>query len=210
MSDSVHKEDIELAKQLMRGKEQAFNSFFNLYYARVFRFCMRRASEADAEEIAVETLRQAIRRIETYRGEASLMTWLYQVARSQVSAHYKRQSKHQNLVLLEDSEQVQAEVEAMAIELSETPEGLREQAQQKHLVHYMLDSLPSDYGKILEWKYVEGCSVDEIAEKLSTSPTAIQSMLARARTAFRKTYAQITQQLSDNVPITLHQPGEAK
>ena len=87
----MYEEDKKLAKQLIGGNERAFDAFFNEYYARVFRFCLRRVHEDDAEDIAIETMRHAIKRIETYRGEASLITWIYQVTRSQVSAHYKRQ-----------------------------------------------------------------------------------------------------------------------
>ena len=210
----MHKEDLQLAKRLLNGQEKAFDEFFHQYYARIFRFCRRRADEPDAEEIALETLRHAIQRIETYRGEASLLTWLYQVARSQVSAHYKRHRKHQNLVLIEDDPQIQAEVAAMAIDLGDTPEALRDMQQRQHLVHYMLDSLPGDYGRVLEWKYVEEFSVEEIAAKLESTPTAIQSMLARARTAFRKAYADISAQLADGTPLQLRpqsgRVGDAK
>jgi len=206
----VHKEDLKLAKRLTQGDERAFDAFFHLYHPRVYRFCQRRVSLADAEGIAVETLRQAMRRIETYRGEASLTTWLYQVARSQLSAHYKREHKHRHLTLIEDEAGVQAEVEAMTTELENTPEALRDQEQRTHLVHFMLDSLPSNYGKVLEWKYVDGYSVDEIAGKLDTSSTAIQSMLARARAAFRKTYSDISARLADNAYAPIHQPGDSQ
>jgi RNA polymerase sigma-70 factor (ECF subfamily) len=189
----VHKEDLKLAKQLLSGNEQVFETFFNQYYVRVYRFCLRRVNENEAEDIALETMRQAMRRIETYRGEASLLAWVYQVARSQVSAFYKRAQKHKDLLLIEDDLQVQAQVEAMSSELSADPEASRDQQQHANLIHYMLDSLPGDYGRILEWKYVEGWSVEEIAQRLESSPTAIQSMLARARTAFRNAYEQISQ-----------------
>jgi len=188
----VHKEDLRLAKQLLSGNEQVFETFFNQYYVRVYRFCLRRVNENEAEDIALETMRQAMRRIETYRGEASLLAWVYQVARSQVSAFYKRAEKHKDLLLIEDDLQVQAQVEIMGSELSNDPEAVKEKQQHANLIHYMLDSLPGDYGRILEWKYVEGWSVDEIAEQLDSTPTAIQSMLARARTAFRKAYDQIS------------------
>lgn len=202
-----HHDDLVLARRLLQGREAAFNEFFHQYYARVYRFCQRRVDGTDAEDIALETLRHAIRRIETYRGEASLMTWLYQVARSQVSAHYKRHQKHQNLVLIEDDSQVQAEVAAMTMDLEAGPEALQDQAQRRHLVHFMLDSLPGDYGRVLEWKYVDEYSVEEIAHKLQATPTAIQSMLARARKAFRKAYGEISTQLADNEPIPLRQPS---
>lgn len=190
----MHKEDLKLAKQLLSGGERVFDAFFDQYYARVYRFCLRRVSESEAEDIALETMRQAMRRIETYRGEASLLTWLCQIARSQVSAFYKRAQKHKDLVLIEDSEQVQAQVAAMTSTLAADPEALQESQQHKHLIHFMLDSLPGDYGRVLEWKYIEGFSVEEIAARLESSPTAIQSMLARARTAFRRAYTEITEQ----------------
>jgi RNA polymerase sigma-70 factor (ECF subfamily) len=199
-------EDLDLAKCLLAGQEASFNRFFNEYYPRVYRFCQRRIDGADAEDIALETLRHAIKRIETYRGEASLLTWLYQVARSQVSAYYKRAQKHRDLVLIEDDTQVQAEVAAMAIDLATGPEALKEREQRRDLVHYMLDSLPGDYGQILEWKYVDQYSVEEIAAKLEVSPTAIQSMLARARNAFRSAYSGIASQMQTNPPIPLRQP----
>jgi RNA polymerase sigma-70 factor, ECF subfamily len=57
------------------------------------------------------------------------------------------------------------------------------------MVEIILDHLPADYGRILEWKYMEGFSVDEIAERLGVSMTSVQSRLARARDAFRAQYA---------------------
>jgi len=50
----------------------------------------------------------------------------------------------------------------------------------------VLDRLPSRYGDVLEWKYVDGDSVEQIGERLGIGHTAAQSMLARARTAFRE------------------------
>jgi len=194
-------EDVNLAQRLLKGQDAAFKEFFDRYYARVYRFCQRRVDGADAEDIALESLRQAIRRIETYRGEAALLSWLYQVARSQVSAHFKRQRKHQHLILIEDDAQVQAEVAAMAADMAAGPESLNDREQRRHLIHYMLDSLPGDYGRVLEWKYVDEYSVDEIARRLETTPTAIQSMLARARKAFRSTFHDIDNQLQTQTPV---------
>jgi RNA polymerase sigma-70 factor, ECF subfamily len=203
MSKSVYEEDRKLAQRVMRGDEKAFDAFFHLYYPRVYRFCQRRLSITDAEDVALETIRHAIRRIETYRGEAMLITWLYQVARSQVSAFYKRENKHQELVLIDDDVQVQAEVAAMASNLQDVPEAQREEEQRQHLIHFMLDSLPGNYGQVLQWKYIEGFSVEEIAEKLATTPTAIQSMLARARKAFRTTYDEIQDRVAQSPPTPL-------
>ena len=50
----------------------------------------------------------------------------------------------------------------------------------------VLDRLPSRYGDVLEWKYIEGRSVEEIGVLLGVGQAAAQSLLARARVAFRE------------------------
>jgi DNA-directed RNA polymerase specialized sigma24 family protein len=48
-----------------------------------------------------------------------------------------------------------------------------------------LDALPRRYGDALEWKYVLGLTVEEIAGRLGLGPKAAASLLTRARQAFR-------------------------
>jgi DNA-directed RNA polymerase specialized sigma24 family protein len=45
------------------------------------------------------------------------------------------------------------------------------------LVRRTLDQLPARYGDALEWKYVEGLSVKEIAVRLGVGPKAAESLL---------------------------------
>lgn len=190
-------EDLALVKRMLRGEQPAFDTFFDRYYTRVYRYCCRRASQADAEEIAMRTMEQAMRRIETYRGEAALLTWIYQVTRSQLSAFFKREKKHEVQVLVDDDAGIRDDLEHMAADLQLTPQQIIETDQHTRLVHLMLDYLPGDYGQMLEWKYIEGYSVDEIAKKLNMTPIAVQSALARSRKAFKEAYDKIMG--SDNV-----------
>ena len=55
----------------------------------------------------------------------------------------------------------------------------------------VLDRLPANYGNALEWKYMEGSSVEEIGERLGIGTIAAQSLLARARVAFREALEQV-------------------
>ena len=55
----------------------------------------------------------------------------------------------------------------------------------REISDHVLDRLPGRYGEALEWKYVEGRSVEEIGDLLGIGHTAAQSLLARARVAFR-------------------------
>jgi RNA polymerase sigma-70 factor (ECF subfamily) len=173
---------------MRKGKDPAFRLFFDRYFPRVYRFCLRRLEEYSAEEVTQTVLVNAIRKIDQYRGEASLFTWLCQIARNEISSHYRRQEKHNRLILIEDSDEARAELESLSADPALTPEGLADRYQGQAVVQLILDHLPGDYGQILEWKYMHGFSVEQIAGELATTPVAVQSMLARARNAFRKQY----------------------
>ena len=69
-----------------------------------------------------------------------------------------------------------------------TPDQVQEMTERQALVHRLLDSLPRDYGDILEWKYIDGLSINEIADRLATTQTSIESRLARAREAFKANF----------------------
>jgi RNA polymerase sigma-70 factor (ECF subfamily) len=57
-----------------------------------------------------------------------------------------------------------------------------------------LDRLPPRYGDALEWKYVEGYSAQEIATRLDIGLEAANSLLARAKRAFREIYSSMLEQ----------------
>ena len=70
-------------------------------------------------------------------------------------------------------------------------------------MHAVLDRLPGRYGDALEWKYVEGRSVEEISERLGIGQTAAQSLLARARVAFREGVEAVFGASADDVLASL-------
>jgi len=63
------------------------------------------------------------------------------------------------------------------------------------LVHVTVDHLPPHYSQLLEWKYSDGLSVKEIAGQLGISPKAAESLLTRARQAFRDGFASLARTL---------------
>ena len=64
----------------------------------------------------------------------------------------------------------------------------RKTDEMSRLIQVALDRLPPRYGDVLEWKYVEGHSVKEIAARLDLGTEATQSLLARAKRAFADVY----------------------
>lgn len=190
----IHLEDKELAKRLLAGDERAFARFFDDYFSRLFRFAMMRLSgdEDAAREVVQGAMIKALRNIHGYRGESALYTWLCVICRNELTDWVRRNTRYrQHLVLTEDRPEIQAAIDAFnAPERDEPPERCRRD-ELSRLIHVALDNLPARYGNALEWKYIEGHSVREIALKLDISPEAAQSLLARAKRAFREVYSTL-------------------
>jgi len=182
-------EDRELVKAMLEGDERAFMRFFDTYFPRVYRFALPRVNRSEhlAKDVVQATLVKAMRKLDTWRGEAALFTWLCQICRREIADQLRSQRRHaSNVVLLEDSAEVRAALESIEAPTGDDPLQHANAEEVRRLVHAVLDRLPGRYGEALEWKYVEGRSVEEIGERLGIGQTAAQSLLARARVAFRE------------------------
>jgi len=171
---------------MLAGDERAFSEFFTAYSARLFRFSLRRLSTEDqAEDVVQKTLATAFRKLATWRGEAALFTWLCAICRNEISAHWQRAGLRPERSLADDVPEIRAALEAMARDASNPHQELA-QRDLAERVHLALDYLPHPYGDVLEWKYILGLSVEEISARMNSTPKAIESMLSRARQAFRE------------------------
>ena len=182
-------EDRELVAAMLAGDERAFTTFFDTYFPRVYRFALPRLDRnADVTKDVVQaTLIKALRAIGGWRGEAALFTWLCQICRRQIADHVRSQRRHSTrVVLIDDSEEVRAALESIEAPEADDPFRGADRDELRRLVHAVLDRLPNRYGEALEWKYVEGHSVEEIGVRLGIGHLAAQSLLARARVAFRE------------------------
>ncbi len=199
MTDEL--EDRRLVKRLLAHDRDAFNAFFDGYFPRLYRFARARLGDDPdtTKEIVQVTLTKAIRKLGSYRGEAAFFTWLCTICRHEIADHRERVARdRQHIVLTEDTPDIRAAVEAIAAPESDEPENRFRRLETTRLIQVALDQLPTHYGDALEWKYVYGFSVDEIAAKLGIGFEAAQSLLARAKRAFQEIYGALTIELRSN------------
>lgn len=183
--------DRDLVRRMRGGDERAFEEFFDAYYPRLYRFAAARVRLRDAaEDIAQATIVLAIRKAGTWRGEAALFTWLCTLCRREIAAYCRRHDETE-VTVLDDVPEVRAQLETLAARL-EDPQQQLERQDLARLVQLTLDYLPARYGDVLEWKYLQGLSMREIAERLDTTTKAVESLLTRARDAFRDGFATLS------------------
>ncbi len=188
--------DRRLARRMLRGEEEAFEEFFERHFPGLYRFARTRlGGDADAaEEVAQVTLCKGIGKLATYRGEATLFTWLCTFCRHEISAWYRRRGRTApGIDLIEEIPEVRAALESLSSTWGEGPDRALGRKEIGRLVQVTLDSLPSHYGDALEWKYLDELPVREIALRLGVSPKAAESLLTRARGAFREAFSVLNQ-----------------
>jgi RNA polymerase sigma-70 factor (ECF subfamily) len=183
---SPHQADLARARAIGRGDEGAFRAFYEEAFPRLFRFVSRHSGDAGlAEELTQEALVIALQSMRNYRGESSLLSWLFGIARHRL---LRRNAADARLLRFEDDAALHAVIDALRPDDNAEP-SLRlagEQAAQR--VHSVLDRLSPLHAECLEGKYVLGLSVRELAERLGRSEKAVESTLGRARLAFRDAF----------------------
>lgn len=196
----VYADDKRLVKQLLAGDERAFDRFFEESFARLYRFAVARLpDDPEAARDAVQvTLTRAVRKLDTYRAESALFTWLCAICRNEINDRLRQQKRYrEHILLVEDLPDVRAAVDSYQVPEEQSPERLYQRGEAMRLIQVALDRLPARYGDVLEWKYIEGHSVKEISARLEIGSEATQSLLARAKRAFADVYTSMTDALSD-------------
>ncbi len=184
---------------MIDGDEEAFEQFADLYIPVIYRFASYRlrGERELVNEIVQATLAKVIAKLATFRGDAALSTWLCAVCRNEIAGHFRKERRAGVEVDFQGVEEAAPEV--LGDRRPESPETGLLRDETARLVHLALDSLPAHYGQALQWKYLENLSVREIASRLRLGLKAAESLLTRAREAFRREYATRTAPMAASV-----------
>jgi RNA polymerase sigma-70 factor, ECF subfamily len=184
-------DEVELVERMRRGEKRAFDQFFEAYAQRLAAFAARRSAlDAHAlEDVVQTTMINAMRGLATFRGNASLFTWLCQICRNQlVDARRKfaRQPAVQSL------DELIEQKPSNVVQLSDFRDPLEECAadSERGAVRRLINQLPTHYAQILELRFGDELTVPEIARHLGVSERAAESQLVRARQAFREQWQE--------------------
>lgn len=200
-------DDQRLVERILHGDAQAFDVFYETYLPRLYRFALRRVRgcEADAEDAVQRCFMKAIRGLSHYRADAALFTWLCTICRREIHDLMREKGRLGEAVpVVEDNAEIRRALEMLGNEMNSSPEHAAMSKEIIQLVHATLDHLPARYGDVLERRYLRGESINDIAASLDLKRDAADSLLARARRAFRDGFTQVAvaaeAQLSDLIP----------
>jgi RNA polymerase sigma-70 factor, ECF subfamily len=184
----VYEADRALVARMRAGDQRAFEEFVNASAPRLTAFAARRSSldAASLEDVVQNTLIKAVRNLASYRSEAALFTWLTEICRHELVDVQRKAARRPTQVSLDETAATRLAVAALRAPEHQEPAATLEATARAAAVMQVLASLPERYFRALEAKYGDGLSVDEIAREFGLSVIATQSLLARAREAFRE------------------------
>ena len=167
----------------------------------LYQFCLYRVGRDRhlCEEVVQETLVQAMRDLRKYqpaRAGNNIYGWLQGIARNQIQRVLGREKGAVSLEAL--WARMDKELLEVYARLDSEPFGdeLLEREETREMVNVTMSQLPPHYREALEAKYVRGRSVKEIAAEVRMSEKAAESLLTRAREAFRVTFLALARNLN--------------
>nr|HEX4312658.1 sigma-70 family RNA polymerase sigma factor [Kofleriaceae bacterium] len=153
-----------------------------------------------AEDVVQETFALALGRHSDYdAARGSVASWLTVLSRNVIRDHLKAEKRSGDLQAA--WERIDATLAQTFAAMAERPlpGDVLERAETRDLVHMAVANLPEQYRTVLQRKYVDGESLESLASELGISVDATKSLLARARRAFRDTFATLSAHLSEAV-----------
>jgi RNA polymerase sigma-70 factor (ECF subfamily) len=175
-------DDVSLASRVAAGDRSALEALYARYAEPLYAFICHHldGSKPEVEEIWQETLLCAVRSLPGYRGRSGLFTWLCGIARRKIADELSARARP-TIAL---SQLAAAELDSL-IDAGPIPEEVLVRKETRLRVVAALASLPEEYRRGLVARYADGRSVQEVAGLLGKTYKATESLLARARSAFR-------------------------
>jgi RNA polymerase sigma-70 factor, ECF subfamily len=171
-------EERELISRVLAGDPSAERALYDAHVDRVFRLVYRMAGDMDrAQDYTQETFIRAFSRLDSFRGDSALSTWLGSIAISVALNGLRKVRRLQERELgLED--------------ISGTGSTVREaEPDLKSRLSQAIDDLPEGYRAVFVMHDVEGYTHEEIATTLGVHPGTSKAQLFRARARLREALA---------------------
>jgi len=180
-SDSTAKRtrtDQELLEGIRKSSEEDFNLLYERYFQRVYSFAYARLrNRADAEEVTQEAFTAVFRSIDHYRGQSSLLSWIYGITKNTVNNHLRR-AKSYELRLTRAEHELQRPSSSLH---AFTPEENLSFRRCTEAVIESLDSVADWQAEVFVLRHVENLPIGEIARRTSRSNDAVRSSLYRVK-----------------------------
>ena len=177
MAKSVKRTDTDDLILRARTDADALGRLYELYYERIFRFCVHRLFIKEvAEDVTSTVFLEVARRIRTFEGrtEQDFRNWLYRIAANQANAYIRRTSRRKQLL---------AGAAAMTASGAESTDHSRELDWPQ--LYAAILKLKPEHQTIITLRFFENLEFEQIGRILNAREATVRVMLHRILTKLR-------------------------
>ncbi len=161
------------------GDAEAGNRLFERHFDGIYRFFANKVGE-DATDLVQRTFLACIEGQHRFEGRSSFRTYLFAIARHELFGHWRRRR----------SEEIDASLTSIAA-LDDSPSRVLVKRFEERLLLEGLRSIPLDLQVVLELRYWEEMTMEEIAEVVGVPVGTAKSRMRRAREALASAMASL-------------------
>jgi RNA polymerase sigma-70 factor (ECF subfamily) len=165
-------------EKAVNGDQIAFTFLLDYFWNEVYGFMLKRTeNEADAEDITMETFAKAFDKISTYNIEFQFNTWLIAIAKN---VHIDLLRKKKSSIFIEISDENDLQAYNVADTTPSAEDELIAEQNLSRLLQFIKELKPN-YQEVIQLRYFQELSYQEIAEKIGEPLNNVKIKLLRAK-----------------------------
>jgi RNA polymerase sigma-70 factor, ECF subfamily len=169
------------------GDVSAFSDLVNHYERRVFRMAKQiTQNDDDASDVLQETFLKAYTHLDDFQGNSKFYTWLVRIAVNEALMKLRKRRSDRTVPLDEPIDTGEDEVAREIAVWDQNPEDSYSREELGRILDEAIQSLKPAYRTVFILRDIEEMSIEETAEALGLSISAVKSRLLRARLQLRE------------------------
>jgi RNA polymerase sigma-70 factor (ECF subfamily) len=193
----------QLIAGLRSGDEGAVQELADRYSSRIFQLAMRyMKNREDAEEVTQDVLMKVYRKVDAFRGDAALSSWIYRITFNTAMSRLRStrvsratEQEHERFLTAQGDHEQSRPLRDPA-DWSRMPDEAVLRAQLRQAVAAAIDELPEIYRAPVVLRDIEGLTTEEASTRLKVKDQTLKSRLHRGRLMLRQKLQSFTDGLS--------------
>jgi RNA polymerase sigma-70 factor (ECF subfamily) len=186
-------QDRQLIARLHQHEDGAMAELAERYSSRIYQLALRHMkNREDAEEVTQDVLMKVYRKIDAFRGDAALSSWIYRItfntamSRLRTSRAARAADQERERLLAVQNEDGEAPSPRQPADWSQMPDEELLRTQLRHAVAEAIKELPEIYRVPVVLRDIQGLTTEEASSRLHLKDQTLKSRLHRGRVMLRR------------------------
>jgi len=173
--------DEQLATEAQGGSQPALTALFRRYTDRLVRYAMSIVKSGDeANDVVQESFIKAYRNLQSFDVKRKFSSWMYRIVHNEAMNHIRKEKRRPWISLEADT------LFPHPASTEPDPHEEQERLGDAEEIRAVLAKIPEKYREVVELRYIEEFSYEEIADILTIPKSTVGVRLSRAKTEMKK------------------------